>query len=195
LPNTVDELHHELDIVNFDLAKIEQRLERLNELIPHSQRLAKENSDNAGFQMMAGFFNAQYAGYKGGVGALKYAKASRKYLDKSVKLDPTIYGGAAHIILGTLYVQVPGWPVGFGSKKKALTHYQAALKISPDGLDSNLSYAEFLFAQKEYSEAKVYLEKAAVAPSRPKRAKADARAKKQIARGLELVEERLADAN
>ena len=145
--------------------------------------------------MMAGFFNAQYAGYKGGIGALKYAKASRKYLDKSVKLDPTIYGGAAHIILGTLYVQVPSWPVGFGSKKKALANYQAALKISPKGLDSNFSYAQYLFSEKEFSEAKIYLEKAAVAPSRPNRPKADARAKKQIAKGLEIIEERLAEAN
>jgi tetratricopeptide (TPR) repeat protein len=193
LPNTVKEMRIELDRVNFDLQGKEAKIKRLEKVLPHSEALAEENSNDAGFQMMAGFYNAQYAGYKGGVGALKYAKASRKYLEQSVKLDPTIYGSSAHSVLGTLYAQVPGWPIGFGDKKKALNNYQTALKFAPNGLDSNFTYAQYLFSQKKYKEAKRHLEKAALAPPRPDRPKADEDVSKQISKGLKEIELRLAD--
>ncbi|MFQ3244704.1 MAG: tetratricopeptide (TPR) repeat protein [Arenicella sp.] len=193
LPNTVKEMRLELDRVNFDLKGNNAKIKRLEEVLPHSEALAKKNAKDAGFQMMAGFYNAQYAGYKGGIGALKYAKASRKYLEKSVKLDPTLYGSSAHAVLGTLYAQVPGWPIGFGDKKKALNNYQSALKFSPNGLDSNFTYAQYLFNQKKYKDAKRYLEKAAQAPSRPDRTKADENVSKQITKGLKEIEQRLAE--
>ena len=117
LPNTVQEMRAELDVVNFDLADDDMRVKRLEMLLPHSEALAKENPSNAGFQMMAGFYNAQYAGYAGGIGALKYAKAARSYLEQSVNIDPQLHGASAHVVLGTLYAQVPGWPIGFGDKK------------------------------------------------------------------------------
>ena len=193
LPDTVKEMRIELDRINFDLKDKSAKIKRLDEVLPHSEALAEANNNDAGFQMMAGFYNAQYAGYKGGIGALKYAKASRKYLEQSVKLDPTIYGASAHAVLGTLYAQVPGWPVGFGDKKKALNNYQAALRFSPDGLDSNFTYAQYLFSQKKYKDAKRYLEKAALAPPRPDRPKADEDVSKQISKGLKEIEQRLAE--
>ncbi len=194
LPKTVKELRYEMDVVNFDLPEEgDARLQRLAELVPHSEKLADENKNDAAFQMMAGFFNAQYAGAKGGVGALKYAKASRKYLEKSVKLDPTIYGSSAHVVLGSLYAQVPGWPIGFGDKKKAISNYKTALKLAPNGIDANFTYAQYLFGKKKYVEAKHYLQKAASAAGRPDRPKADKALREQINKGLELVEEKLAD--
>jgi tetratricopeptide (TPR) repeat protein len=192
LPNTVREMRIELDRINFDVEGKDAKIKRLEEVLPHSEALAEKNSKDAGFQMMAGFYNAQYAGYKGGIGALKYAKLSRKYLTQSVKLDPTIYDSSAHAVLGTLYAQVPGWPVGFGDKKKALINYQAALKLSPNGLDSNFTYAQYLFSQKKYKDAKRHLEKASLAPPRPDRPKADKDVSKQIAKGLKEIELRLA---
>lgn len=191
LPNTVKELRTELDVVNFDLADDDARVERLETLLPHSETLASDNKDDAGFQMMAGFYNAQYAGYTGGLGALKYAKAAREFLEKSVKLDPALYGSSAHVVLGTLYAQVPRWPVGFGDKKKALKNYQAALKLSPNGIDSNFTYASYLFSQKKYVEAKTYLKKANTAPARADRPKADQRVRERIAKGLLEIEKKM----
>ncbi len=192
LPNTVKEMRHELDVVNFDIEAKEDKIKRLEELLPHSEKLAAENSENAGFQMMAGFYNAQYAGYTGGIGALKYAKASRRFLELSVSLDPALYEASAHAVLGQLYAQVPGWPIGFGDKKKALKNYQAALELSPNGVDSNFTYASYLYSKKKYAEAKKYLEKANVAPARPDRPKADKDLKKQIQIALIEIEKKLA---
>lgn len=191
LPNTVVEMRAELDVVNFDLKDNKDRVERLKMLLPHAEVLAKKNKDNAGFQMMAGFYNAQYAGYIGGVGALKYAKAARKYLEKSTELDPSIYGASAHSVLGTIYDQVPGWPIGFGDKKKALKNYQSALRLSPDGMDSNFTYGEYLFNQKKYAEAKTYFEKAKLAPARSDRPKADVYAHETLQKYIAEIEKRL----
>jgi tetratricopeptide (TPR) repeat protein len=193
LPNTVKEMRAELDRVNFDIKDNDARIKRLDQLLPHCEALADKNSNDAGLQMMAGFYNAQYAGYKGGIGALKYAKISRKYLEQSVALDPTIYDSSAHSVLATLYAQVPGWPIGFGDKKKALINYQAALKLSPDGIDSNFTYAQYLFTQEKYKDAKSYFEKAALAPARADRPKADKDVKKQIVNRLKEIEKRLAE--
>jgi len=192
LPNTVSEMRAELDVINFDIEDNKDRVERLKELLPHAQELAKQNNESAAFQMMAGFYNAQYAGYTGGVGALKYAKAARKYLEKSIKLDPTIYGASAHSVLGTIYYQVPGWPIGFGDKKKALKNYQAALKLSPDGMDSNFTYADYLYDEKRYVEAKTYFEKAKLAPARTDRPKADQYAHETIIKALAILEKKIA---
>lgn len=192
LPTTVNELRVELDVINFDAdLKDDARLERLDALVVHSEALANTNQNDAGFQMMAGFFNAQYAGAKGGVGALKYAKAAREYLETSVKLDPTIFGASAHSVLGTLYLRVPGWPVGFGDKKKAVVNYKKALEISPDGIDSNFSYASYLYEKKKYAEAKRYLQKAKAAPARPLRPKADEELHKTIDQALIEIEAKL----
>jgi len=191
LPNTVQAMRVELDVINFELADKDAKIERLEKVLPHSEELAEKNNDDAGFQMMAGLYNAQYAGYKGGIGALKYAKKSRNYLEKSVALDPTLYGASAHSVLGQLYSMVPGWPVGFGDKKKALKNYKMALKLSPNGIDSNFTYAVHLYSKKKYAEAKKYLKKASLAPARPDRPKADKDLQEQIQNGLLEIDKKL----
>ena len=47
--------------------------------------------------------------------------------------------------LGTLYYKVPGWPIGFGSDKKAREYLAKALDLNPTGIDPNYFMGEFLF--------------------------------------------------
>ena len=190
LPSSVKELRMELDTINFDL-KGKEKLTYLEALIEHTEKLAKENANDAGFQMMAGFFNAQYAGAKGGMGALKYAKAARDYLEYSLELNPETHRASAYSVLGTLYLRVPGWPVGYGNKKKAVAHYKKALEISPEGIDPNFTYAEYLYSKKKYAEAKTYLLKAKSAAPRPLRPRADEELHKAIDRVLTDIEKKL----
>lgn len=190
LPNDVKGLRTYLDVVNFDV-KEQQKLELLEKLIPHSESLASANPKDAGFLMMAGFFNGQYAGATGGLGALKYAKAARDYLEKSTEIDPSLYGASALCVLSTIYYQVPGWPVGFGSKKSARKLIERAISISPTGMDANMTYATFLYNESEFEKSKEYFLRAQNAPARPDRPKADAELHKQIAKALELLEEKL----
>lgn len=50
---------------------------------------------------------------------------------------PNALQGSAYTSLGTLYDQVPGWPIGFGDSDKADTLLRKALQINPNGIDSN----------------------------------------------------------
>ena len=114
-----------------------------------------------------GIIKSSYAGVKGGLGALSLIKESRLALEKALSLDAAAMQGSAYTSLGTLYYKVPGWPIAFGDDDKAKQLLKQALKISPDGIDSNYFYADFLQEDEKYAEAKTYLLKARQAAPRP----------------------------
>lgn len=120
------------------------------------------------------------AGVKGGLGALGLAKDSRSKLEAALAIDPKALQGSAYTSLGTLYHKVPGFPVGFGSDKKAKEYLEKSLAINPDGIDPNYFYGEFLFDDDDYAGAKKHLEKALKAAPRPNRQSADAGRRKEI---------------
>ena len=113
------------------------------------------------------------AGVQGGLGALGLAKQSRAKLEAALKIDPQALQGSAYTSLGTLYHKVPGFPVGFGSDKKAKEYLEKALAINPDGIDPNYFYGEFLYDEDDYAGARKHLEKALQAAPRPNRQSAD----------------------
>jgi Tfp pilus assembly protein PilF len=76
---------------------------------------------------------------------------------------------------------VPGWPIGFGDDDKAEALLRKALEVNPDGIDPNYFYAEFLYEQGEYAEALEHLDRAAKAPARPGRERADQGRRAEIA--------------
>jgi len=107
--------------------------------------------------------------------------------EKSITLDPTALDGSAYTSLGSLYYQVPPWPLAFGSDSKAEEFLKKALELNPDGIDPNYFYGDFLLQNNHYTEAKVYLEKALNAPERPGRASADAGRRAEIAKALNEI--------
>ena len=102
-------------------------------------------------------------------------------LEESLKLNETALNGSAYTSLATLYAKVPGWPIGFGSDKKAAQLLQKALEINPQGIDPNYFYAELLADKRDYNQAMRYLEQAKQAPARPGRESADAGRQQEIA--------------
>jgi len=139
----------------------------------------------------SGIIKSTYAGAKGGIGALKFAKASRADLEKAMKIEPEAMNGSAYTSLGTLYFNVPGWPVGFGDDEKAEELLLKAVTINPDGIDSNYFYGDYLKAEKRYQEAEAFFLKARSAPGRPDRPLADAGRQEEIALALLEVREKL----
>ena len=138
-----------------------------------------------------GIIKSTYAGVKGGLGALKYAKSSRSDLERALELEPEALNGSAYTSLGTLYFNVPGWPIGFGDNKKAQSLLQKALAINPDGIDPNYFYADYLINKKRFTEAKEHLQRALGAAPRPGRELADQGRKKEILAALAEVEKHL----
>lgn len=121
-----------------------------------------------------------WAGAKGGLGALGLVKEAKAKLELAIKQDPKALEGSAYTSLGSLYYQVPGWPVGFGDDEKAEQLLKQALAINPTGIDPNFFYGDFLLDQGRKAEAKTYLDKAMAAPARPGREVADEGRKMEI---------------
>lgn len=114
------------------------------------------------------------AGAKGGLGGLALAKEARATLEQAEKLNPNALGdGSIYTSLGSLYYQVPGFPVGFGDKGKAQAYLKKGLAQNPAGLDPNYFYGDFLFRQGQYAEAEKALQRALAAPARPGREVSD----------------------
>ena len=59
---------------------------------------------------------------------------------------------------------MPGWPIGFGSDKKAERYFKKALALNPEGLDINYFYAEYLADQGDDEMALQYIDRALSAP-------------------------------
>lgn len=123
--------------------------------------------------------------------ALKAAEQARDLLLASIKTNPQALNGSAYTTLGSLYFRVPGWPIGFGDKKKGREYLEKALQLNPAGIDSNYFYADFLRAQGDYSQAVTYYQKALQAPARPGREDADAGRKQEVEEGLKLAQSKL----
>lgn len=130
-----------------------------------------------------GIVLSTYAGAKGGLGALGLVKRARASLEAALAIDARALEGSAYTSLGSLYYQVPGWPLGFGDDEKAEKFLKKALAINPDGMDANYFFGDYLIEQGEPERARVYLQKVITASGRPGRDVADA-GRKAEAEGL-----------
>jgi len=130
---------------------------------------------------------ASYAGSLSAINptALSHVKSAKKHLEEAIEIDGDVLEGSAYTSLGSLYYQVPGWPIGFGDSEKANEYLKRGLSLNPNGIDSNFFYADFLIDKGEFEEAKAYLNKARKAPGRPGREDADQGRRIEI---LQLIE-------
>lgn len=159
--------------VNYQLPQA-QREKAFAELADEAEVLRKAHAGSAPYLVWEGIIRSTYAGAKGGLGALGECKKARALFEESIKLDPTALAGSAYTSLGSLYYQVPGWPVGFGDDDEALAMLSKGLELNPDGIDSNYFHGDYLLEQGEYAAALTAFEKAMNAPPRPGRESADA---------------------
>jgi len=99
-------------------------------------------------------------------GSLDRMRQARALLEKAEALDPR--SSAVKALLGSLYYEVPGWPIGFGSDRKAGDYLRQAVAVEPDGMDANYFMGDFLLQRRNPADALSYLEKAlALADSLP----------------------------
>jgi tetratricopeptide (TPR) repeat protein len=136
--------------------------------------------DRAEPQIWYGIIAASYAGARGGLGALSVVKQAKKALEDALAMDPKALQGSAYTSLGSLYYQVPGWPIGFGDDQKARDLLQKALAINPEGMDPNYFLGDLLYRKGDYDGARQALARALKAPPRPDRPLADAGRRREI---------------
>ena len=151
----------------------DKRADAFEKLSADASALVHQHPGSAEPLIWDGIINSSWAGAIGGLSALGKVKAAKASLEQAIEMEPTALEGSAYTSLGTLYDQVPGWPIGFGDSDKADALLRKALQINPNGIDSNYFWADHLYRQKRYAEATAALQKARQAPPRPGRELAD----------------------
>jgi tetratricopeptide (TPR) repeat protein len=169
--------------INYEMTGDAQK-KAYEQLLDEAATFLQQRPRDAELLIWSGIVKSSYAGAKGGLGALKYAKEARADLEAALAIDPNALAGSAYTSLGVLYMKVPGWPIGFGDDKKAGELLRKALAINPDGIDPNFFFGEYLRAEKHYRDAEGYYRKALQAPPRPGRELADQGRRREIETAL-----------
>jgi tetratricopeptide (TPR) repeat protein len=172
-------IQHEWARIHYQLPK-DQQDAAFTKLEAQADALDKSYANRAEPKVWKAIVLSTHAGVSGGLGALSKVKAARDLLIEAEKIDANALDGSIYTSLGSLYYQVPGWPIGFGDDDKAEAMLKKALAINPDGIDPNYFYGDFLQRQGRSAEALVVLEKALHAPPRPARKDADEGRRQEI---------------
>jgi len=177
--------------IKYEIADADRQETALQPLGQRAEQLSTAYPDRPEPKIWQGIILATDAGISGGLSALSKVKAAKSLFEAALALDETALQGSAHTSLGSLYYQVPGWPIGFGDDDKAEEHLKKALAINPQGIDPNYFYGDFLLDQGRYKEAAKVLRTALQAPDRPQRALADKGRREEIKTALAKAESKL----
>lgn len=165
-----------------------ERVKAFDALVNEIGRSQMHHPDDLRLQVWKGIVLASEAGAQGGLGALTLVKQAKAEFEAVIEKDGRVLDGSAYTSLGSLYYQVPGWPVGFGDEDAAREHLQAGLRMNPAGIDSNYFWADFLRDQGDDAGAVAAFRKALAAPPRPGRESADAGRRGEIEAALAALE-------
>ncbi|WP_334036669.1 hypothetical protein [Alteromonas macleodii] len=173
-------LQHAWAKTNYELEG-EAQLEAFSALIAQAKVLVEQSENSAEALTWLAISQSSTASAKGGLGALDFAESAKENLERAIDKEETVLDGTALTVLAALYHKVPGWPVSFGSGKKAENLFKRALEVNPHGMDQNFFYAEYLFDEGEYKEAQAFLTRAQNAPEKANRPLADEKRREEIA--------------
>lgn len=176
--------------IKYQIPEKETQLQTIHKLEDHAAKVSAGYPGRAEPLIWEAIILSTEAGIVKGMSALPKVEKAKGLLEQAEKIDSRALEGSAHTSLGSLYYQVPGWPVGFGDDELAEKHLKMALQINPHGIDPNFFYGDFLLQDSRYEEAKAYLEKALQAPDRPGRTLADAGRRQEIKAALAKISEK-----
>jgi tetratricopeptide (TPR) repeat protein len=190
--DAVAEIQRDWEVVKYQ-TPAKEREKRFEALAAKARQVSEAYPGRSEPLVWEGIVVSSWAGEKGGLGALGLVKDAKALYERALGIAPEALDGSAYNSLGVLYYKVPGWPIGFGDKKKAEELLQSALKLNPKGIDPNFFYGEFLLEQKRPADALVYLDRALQAPARPGRQIADAGRREEARALIEKAREKLAN--
>ncbi len=168
----VVQLQHDWEVIRYQTPASE-REKRFEALATKAHQLVEAQPQRAEPLVWEGIIVSSWAGEKGGLGALGLVKRAKAIYESAIQIDGKALDGSAYNSLGVLYYKVPGWPIGFGDKKRARELLEQALSLNPKGIDPNFFYGEYLLETGHAGDAVSYLERALQAPARPGRQVAD----------------------
>lgn len=189
LDASIAQLQHEWATANYQLPE-KNRADALEKLAKEAHQVSAANPGRAEPLIWEGIITSTLAKYQSKLAAGSTAKAARDLLLAAEKIDANALEGSALTSLGSLYYKVPRF-ISFGDHDKAREYLERALKVSPNGIDQNYFYADFLLEEGEYAKSLEYFKKALNAPARPGREDADAGRHADINAGIKKAEKKL----
>jgi tetratricopeptide (TPR) repeat protein len=159
-------------------------------LLEQTINLSRQYPKNAEPIILEAIIMATNADHQDAVSALESIHKARDLLIKAIEINPQAMNGSAYVTLGTLYYMVPKWPIAFGDEATAQKMLQTALKINPNGIDSNYFYGDFLLSNNRLIEAEKYFKRAIAIPARAEQFYADTQLKEEAKLALKSTIER-----
>ena len=184
-------LQKEWAAIKYKIKDQDKQEKAMEALARKAHKVTRVYPKNAEPLIWEGIIVSTYAGMKGGLGALGLVKRAKGLLENAEKINSNALKGSIYTSLGSLYYQVPGWPIGFGDDQKARAYLEQAVSLNPDGMDPNYFYGDFLIEAGEYQKAIAVLEHALKAQDRPNRAIADAGRREEIRAALAKAKKKL----
>lgn len=180
-----EELKDSLKNIESEWASIYYRMPKSRQgpayvqLLDKTNRLARQYPNAAEPIFWQAVVKATYADQQDPFSALNAINEARELLTQAIRINPETMSGSAYVTLGTLYYMVPKWPISFGNDDTAQQMLETALKINPEGIDTNYFYGEFLLLHNKPNDAAIYFERATTAPARSEQLYADNQLKEE----------------
>lgn len=152
----------ELSRLEYANAEVEtdksKRIELYNGCIATADRALAINADEVG----ALYWKAVAMGKLGEEGsiinALRMTRPMEQLFMRVIALDEKFDNAGAHKALGRMYYKLPGFPISFGNKEKALFHLKRAHTLFPNDIITRAFYAEVLLDMGRVQEARKHAE-------------------------------------
>ena len=159
------------------------------QLLDKTIHLSRQHPNNAEPIIWEAIVKATNADHQDAISALESIHEARDLLIKAIEINPQAMEGSAYVTLGTLYYMAPKWPIGFGDEEAAKKMLQTALKINPNGIESNYFYGDYLLSNNNFNEAEKYFKRALAIPARAEQFYADNQLKEQARIALKNTHE------
>jgi tetratricopeptide (TPR) repeat protein len=179
--------------IKYHVPDEDSKLNEIHQLESHAAKVNTAYPRRAESMIWEAIILSTDAGIVKGMSALGKVRKAKSLLEGALQINPKALDGSAYTSLGSLYYQVPGWPIAFGDDDEAEKNLKMAISINPHGIDPNFFYGDFLLQDERYEEAQVYLERALQAPERPDRPLADSGRRQEIKAALAKVQENMKD--
>jgi tetratricopeptide (TPR) repeat protein len=169
-PPNASELARSWDHVNFEIQNPEAQIAAADALARQAQAVAQSRPGDPSPLIWEAAALLAKADARHDLSSLGLAKQARRLLEQAMAQGASGQeGGFAHAVLGELYAETPGFPLGFGDRRKARAEFAEAFALAPDDIDVNVLYADFLLAQKDPQGAIEAAQRALNAPPQPGR--------------------------
>ncbi|MGZ8137398.1 MAG: hypothetical protein ACXW1W_12815 [Methylococcaceae bacterium] len=188
LKDSLSEIENEWANIYYNVAK-QKQAPAYHRLLDKTIALSKQYPNEADALFWQAVIKSAYAEHQDPVSALSAVYEARDLLLKGIAINPKAMDGSLYVTLGTLYYMVPKWPIAFGDDAVAKKMLETALKINPNGIDSNYFYGDFLLSNDNLKEAETYFERAVAVPSRVEQLYADNQLKEEAKMALKKTRE------